>query len=164
MLSLWYSMSWCHAMPSLIRIEFLVAWFGRIGNSSDSCESAWRAMKIELQYRMIRAYRFVRIALRIARATKFELGPPPPQKCDSSCRRCLRLLVLEPHSDHVWNHGRSCKIMPLIFAWKCLILPESACKCLILFSENGRKCLKVPNKHEFVFNEIPSLVLSFTQT
>ena len=56
----------------------LVEWFARIdsqdsresgdwiGNSSDSCESAWRAIKIGFQSRMIRANRFARIA----RATK----------------------------------------------------------------------------------------------
>ena len=40
-------------------------WFARIGNSSDSCESAWRAIKFGASW----------IALRIARATK---NPPVP--------------------------------------------------------------------------------------
>ena len=42
----------------------------RIGNSSGSCESAWRAIKIGCRLRMIRPNWFARIALRIARATK----------------------------------------------------------------------------------------------
>ena len=49
----------------------LVAWFARIGNSGDSGESAECAIKIGVSIaNTIRANRFARIVLRIARSTK----------------------------------------------------------------------------------------------
>ena len=53
-----------------LQIGDLVAWFARIGNWGDSCESSCRTIKLGFQLRMICANRFARIALRIARATK----------------------------------------------------------------------------------------------
>ena len=64
--------------------------FARIGHSSDSGESAWRAMKIGFQLRMIRANRLVRIA----RAAKFEslfLRPASMLRFGGFWRPCLGL-------------------------------------------------------------------------
>ena len=76
---------------------------------------------------------------------KRRLRPPWHHRKDisipkKSCRRCLRLLVLEPQTDHaesceiMADHAKSC---PWKCPWFCLKVPDFAWKCLILFSENG---------------------------
>ena len=60
-------------------------------------------------------------------------------KTHASCRRCLRFLVLERQNGScriMWNHGRSCKIMPLK-------MPDFACKCLEMPDFVLWECLKV---------------------